>query len=104
MTKVYINIKANRYEIKLKDHAGYNPGNDIVCASISQLVCTYIALLESLQIVCEEQKIESGDVMITFHSDKEKVLDYTEFLVTGLVLIEREYPKYLKICQCWLER
>ena len=39
MTKIrYTDLGNNQIQLEIKGHAGYNPGNDIVCASISTLV------------------------------------------------------------------
>lgn len=90
------------YSLHVLGHSGFAvKGNDIVCAGVSALVQTaYVALK-----ACKASKIEQYDTGKCFkieikniaEDEKEKIIDYCDFLLTGLFLIEKHYPKYVKI-------
>lgn len=105
MTNVYFVMKNNNINLKMKGHADYNPGNDIVCSALSAIVCTYAELLreaavkEELQI--EKLEINSGDVEIEVKDNKSsKVEAYTEFAIKGFEGIQEAFPQNVELNKC----
>ena len=96
MTEIVIQELENKgYDIKVKGHAEYNPGNDIVCSAISQLICTYASLVEDHK---EEMKLNklhlnTGDVHINFEKCIQDVIYlYTAFIIRGFKMLEDAFP------------
>lgn len=88
------------YSLRFFGHCGFaKKGNDIVCAAVSTLVQTAGVLFNT----CHESKIEQIDsknyfeIKIEKVMDKNKIINYCDFLLTGLFLIEKHYPDYVKI-------
>lgn len=90
------------YSLRFFGHCGFaKKGNDIVCAGVSALVQTAGVLLNA----CHESKIKQTDSENYFeikiekvtNNDKNKIADYCDFLLTGLFLVEKQYPDYVKI-------
>ena len=104
MTNVDIHINDDEYLVKLEGHAGYNPGNDIVCAAISQMICTYAALVneqgESIEI--QEMYLDIAEVRIKFKvkSSKEYIAAITKFIIKGFRMLQEQYSEHI---QCQLE-
>lgn len=47
MIEITIQRGGGRYELRVKGHAGYNPGNDIVCAGCSAVVYSLMGALRN---------------------------------------------------------
>lgn len=88
--------------MELKGHAGYNPGNDIVCAGISALAFTLIGALKSIDGISFTRLQYHDGVTVEI----EPFADATEQLVVdavfmtvliGLKQIEKQYPGHIRV-------
>lgn len=95
MTRVCFGCSAGEYTLRITGHAGFCPGNDIVCAAVSTLACTLAATLDALGADVTALRMEPGDVIITAHAGKGVE---TAFLMvrTGLRQLAEAYPKNVK--------
>lgn len=103
--KIVIDESENEYIILLSGHAGYNPGNDIVCSAISQLICTYASLISEQRenIDLYELHMGEGNVVIRFACKRNRmyISAITEFIERGFKMLEGQYPEYVR---CRLEK
>lgn len=91
MTNVYVEDRGNNMvEIKLVGHAGYDPGHDIVCASISTIAGFLAKSCE--QISGAEVKILPGDC--SFYMPKDRVIEVVKSQFKDLA---EQYPANVKI-------
>ncbi len=90
------------YSLRFLGHCDFaEKGNDIVCAGVSALVQTAGALFRA----CNASEIKQTDTKNCFEikienvtdNDRDKVINYCDFLLTGLFLMEKHYPDYVKI-------
>lgn len=99
MTKVTISNSPWVTEIRVKGHAGFNPGNDIVCAAISNssyMVLNY--MLEHLPGYLKRYKDEPGDFRMDISMDGDlrtntKIKTVLELFETAIGQIAVNYPK-----------
>ena len=77
-------------------HAGFNPGNDIVCAGCSAIITMLAGYLinkfEQNQLL--KMELEHGDADIYV---KGEAVEIFEMAVIGLMQIEKVYPKNIKV-------
>lgn len=100
-------IKTNRgfEEFHLKGHADYNPGNDIVCASISALSYALLGALDNTKGLNKRNvHIEPGRLDIEINpfllSKEQEIVDQIfKTILIGLLQIEKQYPEHIKILQ-----
>ena len=105
MTQIRIlRERSDKTVIDIKGHAGFNPGNDIVCAGVSTLAYTLINLIQTMSERRELKEIlikdSSGDIHIeTVHEDEQcsKWDDVVEFFITGIAMLEEHYPKHVNL-------
>lgn len=96
MTNVVMEKRGMKYEITIHGHAGYRPGNDIVCAAVSMLTYTLAQVLKDMQ---EEGKL---DCEITLDCGNAEFLIYPwngeeletvlQVIKTGFELLVHKYP------------
>jgi uncharacterized protein YsxB (DUF464 family) len=88
--------------MELKGHAGYNPGNDIVCAGISALAFALVGTLKSIDGIsfARLQYQDGATVEIDPFADEQEqaVVDavFTTVLI-GLKQIEKKYPGHIRV-------
>jgi uncharacterized protein YsxB (DUF464 family) len=88
--------------MELKGHAGYNPGNDIVCAGISALAFALVGTLKNIDGISftRLQYQEGAAVEIEPFADPEvqAVVDavFTTVLI-GLKQIQKQYPENIQV-------
>lgn len=91
MTKIRIAITAECCEIEAEGHSGYAPmGSDIVCASLSSLLCT-LAMQEG---VGAEQAL--GYTKLTAEGTGEARLLFSAF-ADGLRMLAFQFPENVSI-------
>lgn len=100
MTEIRWYWKENTCGLCAVGHAGYHPGNDIVCASVSAFCQTLRAGLEEYCAAEIRHRQESGRFEIRARIEPDKqyvaaVLFYS--IILGLELIEREYPNHVNV-------
>ncbi len=91
--------KEEAYQLEISGHAGYCPGNDIVCAAASALAHAFRAFLASKHMKYEDVS-RCGYVKIVL---KKSNLHKNRFVQGGLAcilegfsLLEKTYPGYVK--------
>lgn len=105
MTQIRIfREKSDKTVIDIKGHAGFNPGNDIVCAGVSTLAYALINLIQTMSERRELKEIlikdSSGDIHIEAVHDNDqdsKWDDVMEFFITGIAMLEEHYPKHVNL-------
>ena len=97
MTKIRMDFRPEEgfYELVAEGHAGYNPGNDIVCASFSALVWSLAGALENCRELCArlEHKEKSGAVRILCMSRAREIEGMFFLIAVGVRQIEAKYPQ-----------
>ena len=87
-------------------HSGYAPsGSDIVCAWVSSLVQTFIATADIMHqngdMRSLEYQLEPGIADVYCRCDTEEewrvLCTALAFVQTGLLLLERDYPRYIQV-------
>lgn len=100
MTEIYFGEREGRYSIHAEGHAGYRPGNDIVCAAISVLLQT---LWVNLSEICGGSGTQKEGDGIFFFSLKveEEMRPQAEALfygtLRGLEMLAEEYPQNVRL-------
>ena len=93
-----IEISRHPGGIKVKGHAGYaEPGEDIVCAAVSVLVCTFI---ESIKELTEDEvtyNIEHGNTEINYGIISEQTKLLIDSFFIGVKGIAETYPEYVRV-------
>lgn len=88
-------------DLEVTGHAGFsNPGNDIVCASVSTLVHTShaaMAELDGVSVKVVDNAVYRLSVVKKDGADLKELLGMSKFVITALTLIEYNYPKHVKI-------
>jgi uncharacterized protein YsxB (DUF464 family) len=93
-----INVTITPTSLSVKGHAGYNPGNDIVCAAVSALVQTFEQSARDLTTDTITSSMEDGDAVITWPRAPTKeltILIDSAFL--GLSSIADTFPQYVSV-------
>lgn len=84
----------------VEGHAGFNPGNDIVCSAVSALVQTLHAGLEMRCHAKLQHKQCDGyfriDVLAE-EKNRDRIITLFDSIVLGLDLISKNYPDHVKI-------
>lgn len=85
------------YELAAEGHAGYNPGNDIVCASVSAVLWSLAGALENCRELCArlEHEEESGAVHILCASRAREVEGMFFLAAVGVRQIAERYPEHV---------
>lgn len=105
MTHASFFYQDGSFSAELQGHAEYNPGNDIVCAAISQLTYTFAQLVlqgeKDGKLTVGEARLDPGDVSITFFvkdkKDRREYLSHLSFFVTGMKMLKQEFPEYISL-------
>ncbi len=101
MIRITCTAGEGEYRIESRGHAGYNPGNDPVCAAVSAILWTLAGGLRSL-VPDSEQRAEadSGRFDVSCHpssSDAAAVDTIFRMTVVGLLQVEKRYPEYVRV-------
>ena len=97
MIKIDVTHGKDKTTIKINGHAGYSDhGKDIVCAGASALFFTLGERLLDLDKAIEV-KGESGNATIIAKTDKGKILESVETILTGYRMLAEEYGDYVSI-------
>ena len=105
MTHASFFYRDGSFSAELQGHAEYSPGNDIVCAAISQLAFTFGQLVlqgeKEGKVAVGEVRLEPGDTSITFYvhnkKDRHEFLSHLSFFITGMKMLHEEFPDYVAI-------
>lgn len=105
MTTAKFKVRGNEFDIKISGHAGFNPGNDIVCAGQSTLVYTLIQCMraehEGGAFVTYTDEIDEKDGYFHMRAEaKEGHAEYIDAMVTviasGFALLANKYTNYIR--------
>ena len=97
MIRIYASQTSENCEITIRGHAGYSMHNDIVCAAVSTLYYTLLEVLEKeAPLSITEKKEKKGKAYLRFISNQRTSSSFSTIL-TGLELIEAEFPENVKI-------
>lgn len=104
MTSVNIQTINGTTIISVAGHAGYNPGNDIVCASISTITLSLLQTLKYYEeqgickVLSNETKEDIGTALISYMScDKEVTDAFLNMAEIGYMMLENAYPKNISV-------
>lgn len=101
MTEIKYTERGDWVRISLNGHAMFNPGNDIVCASVSAItyqMLNVIAYLEEAgEIDGAQTDIHDGFVIVTFRViDRDKWRIVWQVIETGYKTIAQSYPENVR--------
>lgn len=83
--------------LQIKGHAGYNPGNDIVCAGISAIACSLAGYLcQKAEKKLLTLRVESGDAEIQAKRNRQTAGAF-RMAETGFLQIEEQYGGYIQV-------
>ncbi|OHD37814.1 MAG: hypothetical protein A2015_03855 [Spirochaetes bacterium GWF1_31_7] len=99
MFNVYANGLLNT--ITISGHAEFDKkGKDIVCAAVSVLIQTFYMTLKQLDgliVNLIDDKVFSVTIENDFKNYTETLYGICSFLLTGIYLLKKNYPDYIKI-------
>lgn len=108
MIRIEITENQMEYCLTMTGHAGYNPGNDIVCAAASILGQTAVQLVYDMesdgQVEVAHDIVRDGKIYLKVNAlpGWETVMkERLKFIKTGFELIHQEYEKHVKLG--WVE-
>lgn len=87
------------YVLDIRGHAGYNPGNDIVCSAASMLAETYfMAVLKNVEKISQAYR-HPGDYKVVFVTERDdKAADIVyQTIRTGFKMLAERYPEYVDL-------
>lgn len=88
------------YMLQMSGHAGYNPGNDIVCSALSTLIVTFAETLLQKGIPTVHN-ITSGYAKVECEYS-EAVKDIILTIETGIELIAKQYSQNVSLDSEWI--
>ncbi len=91
MTQVTI-CKGRDTTISIKGHAGFNPGNDIVCAGVSTLA---YALINTL--IEDMTKFDFNDTPGNFHIVIHEITPYVHMFEIGIKALAEHFPDNVEV-------
>ena len=74
--------------LSVKGHAGYNPGNDIVCAAVSALVQNFEQSARELTTDTIISSMEDGDAVITWPRAPVISIDFSSRIVQNIQTLQ----------------
>jgi len=84
--------------LSVQGHAGYNPGNDIVCAAVSALVQTFEAAAKEFTTDRLESSMQDGNAVISWPRAPTKELSLLiDSTCLGLLRMAGSYPDNIKV-------
>lgn len=101
MITVSIEEKQDSCSITAKGHAGFCPGNDIVCAGVSALVNTLglrvLKEADTGMLTDSYVRLNSGDSTVWYCGENRILDEIFQTITDGLERIAENYPDYIKI-------
>ena len=95
ITIEYSSSRNGRHDLQLMGHACYNPGNDIVCASVSAITYTLMGYLNNSEADYTAH-FDSGDCAITCERTRDTDTAI-KMAVIGYAQIAMSYPDNVTI-------
>lgn len=100
MTSIRCDNVREEYTIDIEGHAGFNPGNDIVCAGASVLGITLINALANQDAEIKNITTNDGEIHIQIKGTRDSRRDIKtiiETIMLGYELMEEEYPANINV-------
>ena len=102
MTTINCNQINDRYVIEITGHAGYKPGNDIVCSAVSMLSYTLMECLEQNNSCLMHSNIsaDNGEVFVDvepYTEYRDKIDAIIETVMTGYRMLAETYPENVEV-------
>ena len=97
MTRTQIQRHSDNIVITVKGHAGYDPGKDIVCASISTLCYALINAFEKTDCYLDYSDMP-GDFYILVRGLSPEAKCMLKIFTVGMKMIAEHFPQNL-ICE-----
>ncbi|HKM28318.1 MAG TPA: ribosomal-processing cysteine protease Prp [Anaerovoracaceae bacterium] len=100
MTTIICENDMRKYTIMIDGHSGYNPGNDIVCASCSILTYTLLNALANMDTEEFDSKEYDGGFVIGVKGTREtwpEVKTVIETIMLGYELLQEQYPANVSV-------
>lgn len=93
-----IHVTITPVSLSVQGHAGYNPGNDIVCAAVSALVQTFEASAREFTTDEIISSLEDGDAVIAWPRAPTAELSLLiDSLYLGLCMMAASYPNNVSV-------
>ena len=93
-----IRVNITPVSISVCGHAGYNPGNDIVCSAVSALVQTFEASAREFTTDEIISSLEDGDAVIAWPRAPTAELSLLiDSLYLGLCMMAESYPENITV-------
>ncbi len=95
MIRVFSHRCGGKYRLYVTGHAGYAPGNDIVCAGVSALVGALVQYAKA-NPACRHLRcnMQSGEVFLSCRGGLGAGFD---MIVGGLAAIAASYPDHVAV-------
>lgn len=102
MVSITARKERNEYQLDIIGHAGYNPGNDIVCSAVSILATTLAQKMQELEAIdvfsVMECEMDPGRVHIYAKVREGRIWRFDilfDTIMTGFALLNNTYPGYV---------
>ena len=93
-----IHVTITPVSLSVQGHAGYNPGNDIVCSAVSALVQTFEASAREFTTDEIISSLEDGDAVIAWPRAPTAELSLLiDSLYLGLCMMAASYPNNVSV-------
>ena len=93
-----ISITITPESLSVQGHAGYNAGNDIVCAAVSALVQTFEVSAKEFTTDCIKSSLQDGCAVIAWPRAPTRELKLLiDSFTLGLMQVSAAYPDNVSI-------
>ena len=93
-----IHVTITPVALSVQGHAGYNPGNDIVCAAVSALVQTFEASAREFTTDEIKSSLQDGDAVISWPRAPTRELSLLiDSLYLGLCMMAESFPENITV-------
>jgi uncharacterized protein YsxB (DUF464 family) len=98
MISVTVGLYCDEFSFAMEGHAGYNPGNDIVCSAASALGQALYGYLDNNRdkIAVDRMDKGKGEMHISVKGDT-SLLPAFEVVTLGLMQIAKKYPEHVAV-------
>ncbi len=93
MIKIIVEENGDLHRIEMQGHAGFNPGNDIVCAAASMLIqALHASIIQGIgHGEMKSAEFSHGKANIHFKGGN----SLFEMTVLGFEMLQRAYPEHV---------
>ena len=98
MISVTVGLYCDKFSFAMEGHAGYNPGNDIVCSAASALGQALYGYLDNNRdkITVDRMDKDKGQMHISIKGNA-SLLPAFEVVILGLMQIAKKYPEHVSV-------